>query len=83
MDQRVISDALFDCEDDPRCKLLKLSRRSPRPIGHPRGRDRGGTRHGTLRMFGRWRHLHPTRRRFCHYVEEDAIMPLWKGQRFP
>ena len=20
---------------------------------------------------------------FCHYVEEDAIAPLWKGQRFP
>ena len=20
---------------------------------------------------------------FCHYVEEDAIGPLWKGQRFP
>src|ERR1700750_1535911 len=19
----------------------------------------------------------------CHYVEEDAIAPLWKGQRFP
>src|SRR6201986_1009477 len=19
----------------------------------------------------------------CHYVEEDAISPLWKGQRFP
>jgi GAF domain-containing protein len=20
---------------------------------------------------------------YCHYVEEDAIAPLWKGQRFP
>jgi GAF domain-containing protein len=20
---------------------------------------------------------------FCHYVEEDAISPLWKGRRFP
>ncbi len=20
---------------------------------------------------------------FCHYVEEDAISPLWKGQKFP
>jgi GAF domain-containing protein len=20
---------------------------------------------------------------FCHYVDEDAIGPLWKGQRFP
>ncbi len=20
---------------------------------------------------------------FCHYVEEDAIGPLWKGQKFP
>ncbi|MBN9588373.1 MAG: GAF domain-containing protein [Alphaproteobacteria bacterium] len=20
---------------------------------------------------------------FCHYVEEDAIAPLWKGRRFP
>ncbi len=20
---------------------------------------------------------------FCHYVDEDAISPLWKGQRFP
>lgn len=20
---------------------------------------------------------------FCHYVDEDAIQPLWKGQRFP
>ena len=20
---------------------------------------------------------------FCHYVEEDAVGPLWKGQRFP
>lgn len=20
---------------------------------------------------------------FCHYVDEDAIEPLWKGQRFP
>jgi GAF domain-containing protein len=20
---------------------------------------------------------------FCHYVEEDAITPLWKGQKFP
>ncbi|CAK0768100.1 hypothetical protein WCLP8_410005 [uncultured Gammaproteobacteria bacterium] len=20
---------------------------------------------------------------FCHYADEDAISPLWKGQRFP
>ena len=20
---------------------------------------------------------------FCHYIEEDAVTPLWKGQRFP
>ena len=73
----------FDSKEDPRWKLLEAARDR---LGHARSQDeiigivRGCARNVTsadgvtfvLRDYSN-----------CHYVEEDAITPLWKGQKFP
>jgi hypothetical protein len=83
MDQSFISGALFDSEDDPRWKLLKVAEERL---------DLSATRAAVIAV------VRDTARfvcsadgvtfilregDFCHYVEEDAIGPLWKGRRFP
>ena len=73
----------FDSEDDPRWRLLDAARDR---LAMARDQDdviaivRGAARNivsadgvsFVLREYGH-----------CHYVEEDAISPLWKGQKFP
>jgi hypothetical protein len=73
----------FDSEDHPRWKLLEATR--ARLIA-ARSQDeiiaivRGSARSvisadGVTFVLREYSH--------CHYVEEDAIAPLWKGQKFP
>ena len=73
----------FDSKEDPRWKLLDAARAR---LESARSQDeiiaivRGCARNVTsadgvtfvLRDYSN-----------CHYVEEDAISPLWKGQKFP
>ncbi len=73
----------FDSKDDPRWKLLDAAR--DRLAGTPdldgiieivRTSARGVvSADGVTFVLRDYSH--------CHYVEEDAIGPLWKGQRFP
>jgi hypothetical protein len=73
----------FDSKDDPRWKLLEAAR--DRLAAAP-DQDaiiaviRGAARNvvsadGVTFVLREYSH--------CHYVEEDAIGPLWKGSRFP
>ena len=73
----------FDSKDDPRLKLLDATRAR---LENARGQDeiiaivRGSARNvisadGVTFVLREYSH--------CHYVEEDAIAPLWKGQKFP
>ena len=73
----------FESEDDPRWKLLDATGAR---LEKARGQDeiiaivRGSVRNvisadGVTFVLREYSH--------CHYVEEDAIAPLWKGQRFP
>lgn len=73
----------FDSKDDPRWKLLDATR--ARLIG-AQSLDqiiaivRASARSvisadGVTFVLREYNH--------CHYVEEDAIAPLWKGQKFP
>ena len=73
----------FDSKDDPRWKLLDATRAR---LENARGQDeiitivRGSAR-GVISADGVTFVLRDYSH--CHYVEEDAIAPLWKGQRFP
>jgi GAF domain-containing protein len=73
----------FDSKDDPRWRLLEATRAR---LMTARGQDeiieivRSSARSvvsadGVTFVLREYSH--------CHYVEEDAIAPLWKGQRFP
>ena len=73
----------FDSKEDPRWKLLEAARAR---LATARGQDeiieivRGSARSvvsadGVTFVLRDYSH--------CHYVEEDAISPLWKGQKFP
>lgn len=73
----------FDSKDDPRWKLLEAARDQ---LAAAPGQDaiiavvRGAARNvvsadGVTFVLREYSH--------CHYVEEDAISPLWKGQKFP
>jgi len=73
----------FDSKDDPRGKLLEAARAR---LMAARGQDeiieivRSSARSaisadGVTFVLREYSH--------CHYAEEDAIAPLWKGQKFP
>ena len=73
----------FESKDDPRWKLLDATGARLAKAG---GQDdiiaivRSSARNvisadGVTFVLREYSH--------CHYVEEDAIAPLWKGQRFP
>lgn len=73
----------FDSKDNPRWKLLDATRAR---LMAARSQDeiiaivRGAARNVISAdgvTFVLREHSH------CHYVEEDAITPLWKGQKFP
>src|ERR1700744_1446282 len=76
-------DPLFDTENDPRWKLLEvagdrleMARNRPEIIEIVRSCARGAcSADGVTFVMREYSH--------CHYVEEDAISPLWKGQKFP
>jgi GAF domain-containing protein len=79
----VIHQLPFDSKDDPRGTLLEATRGR---LMAARSQDeiiaivRGTARNvisadGVTFVLREYSH--------CHYVEEDAIAPLWKGQRFP
>lgn len=72
----------FDSKDDPRWKLLDAARArlmaaisQDEIIAIVRGSARSVvSADGVTFVLREYNH--------CHYVEEDAIAPLWKGQRF-
>ena len=74
---------LFEFKDDLRAKLLELAgvrlaqaKTRGQIIEIVRGMARGVTLADGVTFVLREQTL-------CHYVEEDAIRPLWKGQKFP
>ncbi|HVW75049.1 MAG TPA: GAF domain-containing protein [Rhizomicrobium sp.] len=76
-------DGLFEFKDDLRAKLLEMAGfRLGQAESHDqiieivRGIARGITLADGVTFVLREQSL-------CHYVEEDAIRPLWKGQKFP
>ena len=73
----------FDSESDPRWKLLEVARlrlESARDLAEIIAVVRGSARNVTS-ADGVTFVLRDANQ--CHYVEEDAIGPLWKGSRFP
>ena len=73
----------FDSKDDPRWKLLEAARSrlitassQDEIIAIVRSSARGMVSADGVTFVLRDRN-------HCHYVEEDAIGPLWKGQKFP
>jgi hypothetical protein len=83
LEQSVSYPPPFDSPDDPRWKLLDAARAR---LAGAASQDeiidiiRGSARH-ILSADGVTFVLRENDR--CHYVEEDAISPLWKGQNFP
>jgi len=74
---------LFEFKDDLRAKLLEMAgvrlaqaKTRDQIIEIVRGIARGVTLADGVTIVLRDGNL-------CHYVEEDAIRPLWKGQKFP
>lgn len=73
----------FDSKDDPRWKLLEAAQGRLMTAGSQdeiiavvRSTARGVvSADGVTFVLREYSH--------CHYVEEDAIAPLWKGQKFP
>ena len=73
----------FDSREDPRWKLLDATRaRMEKACGQDEiiAIIRSAARNvisadGVTFVLREYSH--------CHYVEEDAISPLWKGQKFP
>jgi len=73
----------FESKDDPRWKLLEACQTM---LNAARDQDRiieivRTTARNVLSADGVTFVLRDYSN--CHYVEEDAITPLWKGQRFP
>lgn len=76
-------DDLFGGENDPRWKLLDAARER---LAAARSLDEviavvRSTARGVASADGVTFVLRDGDR--CHYVEEDAVGPLWKGQKFP
>ena len=74
---------LFEFKDDLRAKLLDMAgirlaqaKSRDQVIDIVRGVARGVTLADGVTIVLR-------ENSHCHYVEEDAIRPLWKGQKFP
>jgi len=74
---------LFDTAQDPRWRLLdvardrlEMARHRPEIIEIVRACARGVCSADGVTFVLREYSM-------CHYVEEDAISPLWKGQKFP
>lgn len=73
----------FDSKDDPRWKLLDVTRdrlkaaaAQDQIIEIVRSSARAiVSADGVTFVLREYSH--------CHYVEEDAVSPLWKGQKFP
>ena len=74
---------LFDTANDPRWRLLEVARDR---LALARSREQiieivRATARAAVSADGVTFVLREYS--FCHYVEEDAIGPLWKGQKFP
>jgi GAF domain-containing protein len=74
---------LFDAADDPRWRLLEVAR--DRLVMARTQADIIEIVRSSARNILSADGVTFVRREysFCHYVEEDAISPLWKGQKFP
>ena len=73
----------FDGENDPRWRLLEVARAR---LGNAGSRQEvieivRACARGVVSADGVTFVLRDNDK--CHYVEEDAIAPLWKGQKFP